>query len=383
MRHMQNGPRPRQSIAGAGPHLWVAAAFINGLAVCSQDINRQIYVRRQRKFRIANNGLRIKFRRNSMMSFLGEFVQLNIPLRQRNVELANERAPYRNHWGSVFLTTKPASALFPLAGYLDSKGETMPIPKLKYVETADTVIDNDSWNHSIPKLPRASPISLGDIKDVLPFDGVRNPSSRSNTSQKVVLTYRTAANDWKPKIGIAESAAEAAAGLEAVMSPSIYDVAFQPSTVQFCDEDGVKRSYTHDLLITFQNGHRRMIFVRNEASLQKPRTQRQINAIVAATPRGAADDMIVVNANDYSRQRRDNLMRMHHFVFHPDAEADEVLLETARSLNSFYFMKDLFPHTPVSMPRAFAACYRLIARGDLCANLDHVLWENSRIEVAA
>jgi hypothetical protein len=318
-----------------------------------------------------------------MLPLLGEFVRLNIPHRQRNLELANERAPYRNHWGSVSLTTKPASVHFPLAGYLDSKGETMPTPKRKYVATADTVIDNDTWNHSIPKLPRASPISLGDIKGVLPFDGVRNPSSRSNTSQKVFLTYKTAANNWKPKIGIAESAAEAAAGLEAVMSPNIYDVVFQPSAVQFCDEDGVTRNYTHDLLVTFRNGHRRLIFVRNKASLLKPRTQRQIKAIVAATPKGAADDMIVVNANDYSRQRRDNLMRMHHFVFNPDADADEVLLETARSLNSFYFMKDLFPHTSISMPRAFAACYRLIARGDLCANLDHLLWENSRIEVAA
>jgi hypothetical protein len=31
------------------------------------------------------------------------------------------------------------------------------------------------------------------------------------------VTYRTPANGWKPKVGIAESAAEAATGLEAVM----------------------------------------------------------------------------------------------------------------------------------------------------------------------
>jgi hypothetical protein len=143
------------------------------------------------------------------------------------------------------------------------------------------------------------------------------------------------------------------------------------------------RSYTHDLLITFRNGHRRLVFVRNEESLKKPRTERQIQAIVAATPKRAADDMIVVNANDYTRQRRDNLMRMHHFVFHPDDEADEALLETAQSLKSFYYMKDLFPHAPVSQPRAFAACHRLVAQGALHANLDHVLWENSRLQLAA
>jgi hypothetical protein len=199
----------------------------------------------------------------------------------------------------------------------------------------------------------------------------------------VFLTYRTPANDWRPKVGIAESAAEAAVGLEAVMSATTYDVSFQPLQVHFRDEDGAMRSYTHDLLITYGNGHRRLVFVRNEASLRKPRTKRQIEAIWAATPRRAADDMIVVNADDYTRQRRDNLMRMHHFVFHPDDEADEALLETARSLTSFYYMKDLFPHAPVSQSRAFAACHRLVARGALLANLDHVLWENSRLQLAA
>ncbi len=174
----------------------------------------------------------------------------------------------------------------------------MPLAKRKHVETTESVIDHDSWNYSPPKTPRASEISLGDIGNALPFDGVRNPSGRSSTSHRVFLTYRTLANDWKPKVGIAESAAEAACGLEAVMSPDIWDVAFQPLTVTFRDEDGVDREYTHDLLITLRDGHRRLIFVRNEDSLKKPRTRRQIGAIVAATPKHAADDTIVVNANN-------------------------------------------------------------------------------------
>ena len=259
----------------------------------------------------------------------------------------------------------------------------MPSKAKTHVENEHRVVEHDSWNYSPPKLPRASAIELGEIWGVLPFDGVRNPSARSSSSHKVFLTYRTPANDWRPKVGIAESAAEAAVGLEAVMSSTTYDVSFQPFPVRFRNEDGAMRSYTHDLLITFRNGHRRLIFVRNETSLKKPRTTREIRAIVAATPKHVADDMIVVDANDYTRQRRDNLMRMHHFVFHPDNEADEALLETARSLNSFYYMKDLFPHAPVSQPRAFAACHRLVARGALRANLDHVLWENSHVKVAA
>lgn len=255
--------------------------------------------------------------------------------------------------------------------------------KARAYATKHPDIDHDTWNTALPKLPRASAIELGDIWDVLPFDGVRNPSGRSSVSHKVFLTYRTMANGWQRKVGLAESAAEAAVGLEALMSATTYDVSFQPLQVRFRDETGAMRSYTHDLLITHRNGHRRLIFVRNEASLKKPRTTRDIQAIVAATPKSAADDMIVVNANDYTRQRRDNLMRMHHFVFHPDEEADEALLDTAQSLKSFYYMKDLFPHAPVSQPRAFAACHRLVAQGALRANLDHILWENSHMQVAA
>jgi hypothetical protein len=250
------------------------------------------------------------------------------------------------------------------------------------VERPETAIDHDTWNYALPKLPRASAISLDEIPGVVPFAGVRNPSARSNTSHKVFFTYRTQANDWAPKVGIAESAAELAVGLEAIMSPDIFDVAFQPLAVEY-DQDGKAHSYTHDVLLTFRCGHRRLIFVRNNESLTKPRTQRQIDSIFAATPQEAANDMIVVDANDYPRQRRENLMRMHHFVFNPDPEADEAVLTAARSLKSFYYMKDLFPHVPVSQPRAFAACYRLIARGELTANLDHVLWEHSHIEVAA
>jgi len=117
--------------------------------------------------------------------------------------------------------------------------------------------------------------------------------------------------------------------------------------------------------------------------VKKPRTVREIKAIIAATPRDAADDLIVVNANDYTRQRRENLFRMYHWMSVRDDEADDIVLETARKLRTLYFMKDLFPHVPISQPRAFQACYRLVARGLIQANLDHVLWEHSKIGVAA
>lgn len=246
---------------------------------------------------------------------------------------------------------------------------------------SENIYSHDTWDTSIPKLPKASKIELGPIYGVLPFDGVRNPSGRSASSHKILMTYATEANDWQPKVGIGESAAEIAVALQALISPDLYDLHFQPETVRFKDEDGVWRSYTHDFLLTLRSNHRRMVFVRNMASLLKPKTDRQIAAIIAATPKTSADDLIVVNASDFSRQRRENLFRMHMFVFNPDPEADEMVLNAAERLKSLWMMKDLFPLVPLAQPRVFAACYRLVANRKMIANLDNVFWEYSRISV--
>lgn len=255
--------------------------------------------------------------------------------------------------------------------------------KRNYSDHIELVKDNDTWLYAPKKLPKMNAIELGEIYGVLPFDGVRNPSSRSNSSHKVFIPYRTAANNRAPKVGIAESAAEAAVAVQYLMSEDVYDLQFQPLEVAFTDTEGRSRHYTHDLLVTFRSGHRRLVFVRNESSLKKPQTTRDIHAIIAATPKDAADDLIVVNANDYTRQRRENLYRMHHWMSYEDEEADTVVLEAARRLQTLYYMKDLFPCVQIAQPRAFQACYRLIARGLIHANLDHVLWEYSRIGVAA
>lgn len=167
------------------------------------------------------------------------------------------------------------------------------------------------------------------------------------------------------------------------MCPDRYDLHFQPLTVNSTDEAGKERPYTHDILSTFWSGHRRLVFVRIEESVTKPRIVRDIQAIIAATSKNAADDLIVVNANDYTRQRRENLFRMHHWTSVKDDEADTIVWEAARKVRAIYFMKDLFPRVPISQKRAFQACYRLVARGLIHANLDHVLWEYSQIRIAA
>lgn len=77
-------------------------------------------------------------------------------------------------------------------------------------------IDHDTWAYGEARNKRVKKIELNPIHGVPPFTGVRNPITTSSVSQKVMLTYMTAANSWQRKVGAAESSAEAAAGEEAL-----------------------------------------------------------------------------------------------------------------------------------------------------------------------
>jgi hypothetical protein len=251
-------------------------------------------------------------------------------------------------------------------------------------DMSEEYFDHDSWNHSPPKLPKASKIILPGIFGVLPFDGKRNPGSRSAVSHHVWFTYRTEANQWKLKVGITDSASEFAVGLEGLLDPETYDIRFQPCVVSYYSEEDTRNvPYTHDFLITLRNGHRRLVFVRYRASLKKEKAWRHIDQIGAATlQQKIADDMIVVDADTYTRQRRENLFRMWKISEQRDPEADEQVLEAAYRCRTLWFMRDLFPLVSVSQARAFKACYRLIAQKKLQADWDNVIWEHSRVWVA-
>lgn len=146
------------------------------------------------------------------------------------------------------------------------------------------IIEHDSWNHSPQKLPKASKIVLPSIYGVLPFDGIRNPGSRSTVSHHVWFTYRTEGNQWQPKVGICESGAEFAVGLESLLDPKTYKIRFQPCYVRFDDKDNKQKvRYTHNFLITRRDGHRRLIFVRNRSSLSKEEVWHHIDQVAAET----------------------------------------------------------------------------------------------------
>lgn len=145
-------------------------------------------------------------------------------------------------------------------------------------------IEHDSWGYGLPRLKTAGKITLNPVHGVLPFTGVRNPIVTSSVSQKVMMVYKTAANDWQPKVGAAESLAEAAVAEEALISPHVYDVEFQPVVFPYEYPRGNTLTHTIDLRITLNSGKRQFIFVRFAESLSKPYVQEEIDAIYRAVP---------------------------------------------------------------------------------------------------
>jgi hypothetical protein len=198
---------------------------------------------------------------------------------------------------------------------------------------------------------------LPSIYGVLPIDGARNPGSRSAVSHHVWFTYRTGGNQWQPKVGICESSAEFAVGLESLLDPQTYNIQFQPCCVNFVDKDDKKKvRYTHDFMITRRDGHCRLIFVRNRSSLSKEEVWRHIDQVVASTGNlKQADDMFVVDADTYTRQRRENLLRMWKVSECADPEADEEVFDAARRCRT------LFPSslwTTIATPFPKQSCWK-------------------------
>ncbi len=234
--------------------------------------------------------------------------------------------------------------------------------------------------YGIKKLPRQSVIEPREIYGVLPRRAVRNPIGTSASSQKTTFPYRVQATGFRDEVGLTDSLGETSVSDEILISPETYDLEFQALEFPYEYPAGNWRAHTIDMRLTTISGKRVFIFVRYEESLEDDLTWDEIKAIKAAYPRSEANDFFVINADDYTRARRDNLRRMHRLVaFQPDPLADELVFEAVQSLNALWLMKDICKAMTLSKARIFQACNRLIARGRLGANMDAVICHHSRV----
>lgn len=226
-------------------------------------------------------------------------------------------------------------------------------------------------------------IQVPEIFGVLPYSGHRNPLTRSTVARRVSATFATRATNGIPKVYHFEALTEWAATLDVLLDPTVYGIEVQLPPIPY-PWPGRKKPREHhfDMRVTFEDGFRRAVFVRNGRSLAKPKTKAEIDAIFDAIPTSFSDDAIVVNGDDYTRQYRDNLFRAYDASQRTDPEADEMVKEAAHTTN-YWFLKDLIQNSSLPSPRAFDAALRLIGQGLLAADWYSVINIHSRVQLPA
>lgn len=225
-------------------------------------------------------------------------------------------------------------------------------------------------------------LRIPEILGVRPYAGHRNPNTRSTVARRVSTTFATRATNWEPEEYHFESLAEYAVALDTLLDPAVYGIEVQLPPI-FYPWPGRKKPRAHhfDMRITFDDGFRRAVFVRNGWSLRKRKTKVEIEAIFNAIPMSFADDAIVVNGDEYIRQLRDNLDRIYGACLEIDAEADQVVAQAARSTN-YWLVKELIQNSKLPSWRAFQAILRLLGHGELAADLFSVFCIHSRVRLA-
>lgn len=243
------------------------------------------------------------------------------------------------------------------------------------------------FDRAIDATPTGKPQSLPALKvqpvsGVLPFVGARNPMSRSNVAHRVSMTIATPAAKWVPRIFHFESEREYAVAIDALITGHVFELEVQlPPFPYKCPHGGQRKNppqHYFDLRLTLHNGFRRGIYVKNRKNLLKPSTQDEIKAIIKAAPATIADDIIIVDGDDYTRPYLENLGRFWAHLNLVDPEADEEVEYLARTSN-YWFVSDLLAKTDLSGGRAYRAVSRLIARNVLWADRYAVICRHSRI----
>jgi hypothetical protein len=237
------------------------------------------------------------------------------------------------------------------------------------------------WDTSTGKQKKLPALKVNPIHGVLPYDGYRNPLTRSSSASRVSMTFATPATKGQRKVYHFDGQREMAVGIEAMLSPELYGLEVQLPPIFYPYGRKKPNEHSFDLRITFRDGFRRAVFVRNGTSLARQKTQDEIAAIIAATPASFADDIIVVNGDHYTRAYRDNLLRILGATEAADEDADRHVLDRARS-GQYWLMRELLAQCDVAWGRASDAVLRLVGQGAIKANWHAVICEYSRIWVA-
>lgn len=238
----------------------------------------------------------------------------------------------------------------------------------------------DMWDPTPVSHPVQPALVVGAIPGVLPFDGVRNPLTRSNRAKRVSMTLATPATRGQRKVYHFESEAEATVALDAMLSPELHGIEVQLQPIMYLSPNGRWTPHHFDLRLTFRDGYRLAVFVRNGSSLATPDVQQEIKALFAAVPRDFADRAIVVNGDDYTRAYRENLRLIWDSFAKPDSddESERHVLDIARKTD-FRLAAQLMAACDLPRGAVWNAVLRLIGHKVIGANLQAVITPHSRV----
>jgi hypothetical protein len=252
-------------------------------------------------------------------------------------------------------------------GIRDSeKGEVMTMPM--------------DWDPTPIKTKKRSALKVPAPFGVLPYKGARNPQTRSNSAQRVSFAMATPATNYVRQIYHFDSGGEFSVALEASLAPDLHALEVQLPEIRYpwkYNKRGYRDHY-FDFRLTFKDGHRRAVYVKNGTGLKSETTRAEIDMVFSCVDEGFADDMIVVNSDHYTRAYRDNLRRFWHLAQDNRPEDDAVVEAAAHSTN-YWLLSDLISQCPIPSADAWQASMRLIARGVLGANWHSVITYRSRI----
>jgi hypothetical protein len=236
------------------------------------------------------------------------------------------------------------------------------------------------WDPTPVKTKKRPALKVPAPFGVRPFKGARNPQTRSNSAHRVSFAIATPATSYVRQIYHFESEGEFSVALEAIIDPDLHALEVQLPTIRYPWAHNKRgyRDHNFDFRLTFNDGYRRAVYVKNGTGLKSRKTQAEIDAISSCVNEDFADDMIVVNADHYTRAYRDNLRRFWYLVQDDRPEDDAVVKAAALSTN-YWLLSDLISQCSIPPADAWQASMRLIARGVLGANLYSVITHHSRI----
>lgn len=144
--------------------------------------------------------------------------------------------------------------------------------------------------------------------------------------------------------------------------PDIWDLWEQPERIRYIDADQNSKFTVFDFLITLRCGRKIAIAVKPAAIVEETGFRQELKLIRASTPLSFADDIVLVTDRSFTPAEARNAERLQEFCRTPDGEADHIIRELLRGLQSETTIAELVASSGLD-GRGFRAAFRAIYTG--------------------